>query len=319
MKDKCFTRYWLWSCIGVLLASFYPLTMGVRVIADMLRDGLVYQGNYPKYIIPYTPIAVAVILGVALMPLFFKWLNKYALLGGAALSAAVFFAVELLLEKQVVVGEIDRLAELEDWQMYMCYISPNSLSVKVHSALEILTGEYNAAFKLHFYAISLILIVTLLNSFYGFGQMLRTGETKRRKALILQSVCTLLFLGLCILACFTAFWRDGGVRVSPLSATLMTVFFVLFGMTFGIGVGSFLLGKRRCVSVLIPAATASALTLLMYIGEMILLTGGLYRFGNGWLFAALPLIVLSPFDLLTVAAAGGITALIFVLLNKRSA
>ena len=90
-------------------------------------------------------------------------------------------------------------------------------------------------------------------------------------------------------------------------------------MTFGIGVGSFLLGKRRYVSVLIPAVTASAMTLLMYIGEMILLTGGLYQFGNGWLFAALPLIVLSPFDLLTVAAAGGITALIFVLLNKISA
>ena len=90
MTDKRFTRYWLWSCIGVLLASFYPLTMGVRVIVDMLRDGLVYQENYPKYIIPYTPIAVAVILGVALMPLFFKWLKRYALLGGAALSAAVF-------------------------------------------------------------------------------------------------------------------------------------------------------------------------------------------------------------------------------------
>ena len=56
MKNKHFNRYYLLSCIGVLIASYYPLSMGVRVIADMIIDGTVLKENYPKYIIPYTPL-----------------------------------------------------------------------------------------------------------------------------------------------------------------------------------------------------------------------------------------------------------------------
>ena len=55
MKNKQFNRYYLLSCIGVLIASYYPLYMGVRVISDMIIDGTVLKENYPKYIIPYTP------------------------------------------------------------------------------------------------------------------------------------------------------------------------------------------------------------------------------------------------------------------------
>ena len=59
MKNKHFNRYYLLSCIGVLIASYYPLSIGVRVIADMIIDGTVLKENYPKYIIPYTPICIA--------------------------------------------------------------------------------------------------------------------------------------------------------------------------------------------------------------------------------------------------------------------
>ena len=64
MKSKQFNRYYLFSCLGVLIASYYPLSMGVRVITDMLANGTVMKENYPKYIIPYTPISVAIIIGV---------------------------------------------------------------------------------------------------------------------------------------------------------------------------------------------------------------------------------------------------------------
>ena len=137
------------------------------------------------------------------------------------------------------------------------------------------------------------------------------------KALILQAVSSLMFLGLCILACFTAFWRDGSLQVSPLSATLMAVFFLLMGVTAGIFAGSFLLGRRRILSVTLPAILASAMTLLMYIGEMILLNGHLYCFGTGFFFTGLPSIVLAPVDLLIVIAAGGVTALLFAGLNRK--
>ncbi len=322
MKNKVFTRYWLLSCLGVLCVSYYPLYMGVRVISDMIAEGTVLKENYPKYIIPYTPISIAIIVGVLLMPLFIKLCKKFALAVGGFLATALFFAAELLFEQKVVVSTAETVTKLEDWQMFMCYVPPEGwgetvTKYKTQTAVDILMGEYNPAFKLHFYIISVVLIVTILNCLYGFGQIIKNGDKKRLKSLILQSICSLIFLGLCLLACFTAFWRDGSIQVSPLSASLMAVFFVLLGVTFGVFTGSFLLGRRKMISVLIPSVIASAMTLLMYIGEMILLNGHLYRLGSGILFESLPGIVFAPIDLLIILLSGCITAWIFALLNRN--
>lgn len=323
LENKRFDWYCLLSFLGVLLASWYPLSMGTRVVADMIADGTVMKENYPKYIIPYTPICLAVIAGVLLMPLCVKRLGRFALAGGSTAAAGAFFVLETLFEQKVVVTTAETVAKLEDWQMFMCYIPPEALgetaaTYKTQTAVEILMGEYSPAFKLHFYVISVVLILSLLNSVYGFGQMIKTGDTKRRRALTLQSVCALAFLGLCVLACFTAFWRDGSIRVSPLSAALMTAFFLLLGITAGVFAGSFLLGKRRPLSVWAPAAVSSAMTLLMYAGEMLLLNGHLYRFGEGFFFNGIPGLGFAPVDLLTVAASGGVTAGIFAWLNRES-
>ncbi len=320
MKSKLFNRYYLFSCIGVLVASYYPLSMGVRVIADMIANKTVLQENYPKYIIPYTPICISIIIGVFLMPLCIKLFKRFALAGGASIATGVFFAIELLLEQKVVVSTSKTVAKLEDWQMFMCYVPPEgwgetATSYKTQTAVDILMGDYNPAFKLHFYIISIVLIITILNCFYGLGQILKNSKKKRLKSLVLQSVCSFTFLGLCILACFTAFWRDGSIQVSPLSAALMTAFFVLFGVTAGVFAGSFLLGKRKFVSVWIPSIIASVMTLLMYIGEMILLNRHLYSFGTGLLFDSMPGIIFAPIDLLIILAAACITAVIFTLLN----
>ena len=43
MKNKSFNRYYLFSCLGVLIASYYPLSMGVRVISDMITNGAVLK------------------------------------------------------------------------------------------------------------------------------------------------------------------------------------------------------------------------------------------------------------------------------------
>ncbi|MCH5204581.1 MAG: hypothetical protein J1F03_07520 [Oscillospiraceae bacterium] len=323
MNNKQFNKFYLLSCIGVLIASYYPLSMGVRVVTDMIADGTVMKENYPKYIIPYTPISLAVLVGVLLMPLWIKLFKRFALFGGSVLAAGAFFILEALFEQKVVVttATTETVVKLEDWQMFMCYIPPEAFdevtTYKTQTAVDILMGDYNPAFKLHFYVISLVLILSILNCLYGFGQMIKTGDKKRFRALVLQSACSLIFLGLCILACFTAFWRDGSIRVSPLSAALMTVFFILLGMTVGVFAGSFLLGKRRFVSVCVPAVVSSAMTLLMYIGEMILLNGHLYSFGDGFIFTGIPGIVLAPADLLIIAASGGMTALIFTGLNRK--
>ena len=314
MKKKL-TRFWLCSLVAVLAASFYPLLMGARVVCDMLRDGTVLKENYPKYIIPYTPIAVAVILGVLLLPVFVRLLKRFAILGSSALSVGAFFGLEFLFEKNVVVTTAETVTKLEDWQMFMCYQPPGGWETtvteyKTHTAVEILMGEYNPAFKLHFYLISIVLILAILNCVYGFAQMIRTGDRRRKKALILQSVSAALFLGLCILACFTAFWRDGSIMVSPLSASLMSVFFILLGVTVGLFLGSLLLNRSRALGLWLPAVASAATTLVMYIGEMILLSGHLYRFGTGLFFDGLPAVVLAPVDLIVVLAAGIVTFLL---------
>ena len=163
--------------------------------------------------------------------------------------------------------------------------------------------------------VAVVLILAILNCVYGFAQIAGAGHSPRKKALILQSVSTGVFLGLCILACFTAFWRDGSIQVPPLSASLMCVFFILLGLTVGIFIGSFLLGKAKRLSRLLPAVVASATTLLMYAGEMILLHGHLYRFGTGFFFDGLPAIILAPVDIVVILASGLVTALLMTLVS----
>lgn len=317
MENKKFKNYYLLSLLGVILASCYPIYMGITVIIDMIRYGTVYAENYPKYIIPYTPIALALLVGVALIPVALKYFKKYALLCGTVISTALFFAFEFILEKLVVVtrtvtetvGWVD-VSKLEDWQMYMCYVPPNSFEERTWTEVDVLMGEYSPAFKLHFYIISIVLILSILNCFYGFAKMIQTGDKSRCKSLTIQSIASGAFLGMCIWACFTAFYRNGDIKVSALSAILMSAFFVLFGVTVGIYVASFTLNKKSLLSVWLPSISAAIVTLVMYIGEMILLSGHLYRFGDGVFFAGIPGIVLAPVDIVVIIASGAVAAII---------
>lgn len=311
--------YYIVSLLGILAASCYPLYMGFRVVSDMITNGTVFSEDYPKYIIPYTPMSIALIIGVILMPLFLRYANKLALWVGSAVSVGVFFASELLLESKIVVST--NLTEavktpLESWQMYMCYIPPETYQTRTWTEVNILMGEYSSAFKIHFYIISIVLILSLMSCFYGFGKMIKTDDFSRNKALILQSISSVVFLGLCILACFTAFFRDGEIVVSALSACLMSAFFVILGTTMGIYVGSFLLGKRKPISVVIPAIISSVLTIVMYIGEMILLSNHLYRFGSGFFFDGLGSLILAPVDIVVILISGILCAFILLPLNN---
>ncbi|MCH5317285.1 MAG: hypothetical protein J1E05_04855 [Eubacterium sp.] len=311
-----FKKYWLFAVIGTLAASFYPLYMGFRVICDMIAKGTVMEENYPKYIIPYTSISVAVIVAVLIMPLLMKYVKKHSFLIASALSLVMFFTAELLLESKVIItSTID--TTLESWQMFMCYVPPEGFITRTWTPIDILIGDYSPTFKIHFYMISVILIISITNCLYGFGQIIRKKDHSRRKALTVQSICTALFLGLCILACFTAFFRDGELTVSPLSAFLMILFFIVLGVTAGSYLGSFLLGKKKTVSVLLPSVAASLITLAMYIGEMFLLSGHLYQLGSGFLFNRISGIVLAPIDILVILSSGVANAVICHCLNRK--
>jgi len=170
-----FKKYYLFSVIGIFIASFYPLLMGVKVVSDMVTKGTVVAQDYPKYIIPYTPISLAVIIAVLLMPVLVKHTGKFALAAASVLSLVTFFASELLLENKVVVSSNvtisfdaasnDAAVKLENWQMFMCYVSPESAQSRTWQPVNVLIGEYSPAFKLHFYIISVVLILSLLICF----------------------------------------------------------------------------------------------------------------------------------------------------------
>ena len=320
MENKTFRKYYLFSLLGVLLASCYPIYMGISVIVDMIRYGTVYAENYPKYIIPYTPIALALLVCVALIPVALKYFKKYALLFGTVISTVLFFVFEFILERAVTVTRTVTgiFSTLEDWQMFMCYVPPNSFEERTWTEVDVLMGEYSPAFKLHFYIISIVLIISILNCFYGFAKMIHTGDKSRRKFLVIQSVASGAFLGMCIWACFTAFYRNGDIQVSALSAVLMSVFFVLFGVTVGIYIESFTLNKKPLLSVWLPSVSAAVVTLVMYIGEMILLSGHLYRFGDGFFFAGIPGIVLAPVDIVVILGSGVMTAIIASFVRNKN-
>lgn len=320
MENKTFSKYYLFSLLGVLLASCYPIYMGISVIVDMIRYGTVYAENYPKYIIPYTPIALALLVCVALIPVALKYFKKYALLFETVISTVLFFVFEFILERAVTVTRTVTgiFSTLEDWQMFMCYVPPNSFEERTWTEVDVLMGEYSPAFKLHFYIISIVLIISILNCLYGFAKMIHTGDKSRRKSLVIQSVASGAFLGMCIWACFTAFYRNGDIQVSALSAVLMSVFFVLFGVTVGIYIESFTLNKKPLLSVWLPSVSAAVVTLVMYIGEMILLSGHLYRFGDGFFFAGIPGIILAPVDIVVILGSGVMTAIIASFVRNKN-
>ena len=312
MENKAFRNYYLFSILGVLLASCYPIYMGISVMVDMIRYGTVYAENYPKYIIPYTPIAISLLVGVALIPIATKYFKKYALLGATTISTVIFFVSEFLFERNITVTRTitGAFAQLKDWQLALCAVTPEVFESGKLTEVDILMGEYSPAFKLHFYIISIVLIISILNCFYGFAKMIQTGDKSRCKSLTIQSIASGTFLGMCIWACFTAFYRNGDIKVSALSAILMSAFFVLFGVTVGIYVASFTLNKKPLLSVWLPSISATIVTLVMYIGEMILLSGHLYRFGDGFFFAGIPGIVLAPVDIVVIIASGVVAAVI---------
>ena len=319
MENKKLRLYMLFAVLLVLAISAYPLYMGFCITVDMIRNGTVYAENYPKYIIPYTPIAIAVIVGVALIPLLLKHTKKLAFLNGSVISVAVFFISEFMFETMVTITRsFSAVFPLESWQMYACYVPPTQYVERTWTEVDVLMGEYSPAFKLHFYLISVIIIIALLNGFYGFAAMIKTGEKRRKTPLILQSAAAVAFLGMCVWACFTAFYRNGAIYVSPLSATLMCVFFILMGFTAGLFVASFTLGKNRFLSVVLPALSASAVTLVMYIGEMILLSGHLYRFGHGFFLDGLSFTVFAPVDILVIILSGAATAAVALLLGMKT-
>lgn len=301
--NNSYKKFYISSLVFIVLLSVYPIYMGISVLLQYIQKGSVWSEAYPKYIIPYTPICIAVMVSAALLPVLHRSSGKYSLIMDSAIGLVIFFALELSFEKIKVVQGYTALP-LESWQYSLCAITPEV----IRSIGEPIYAENNPAFKLHFYLISILIILSITGVLYGFLKVLNEGLYQRKKALIIQAVCVALFVGLCIFACFTAFYRTGTLYISPLSAFLTGLFFIVFGVTSGMYLASHLYMKNSLISVLVPSVAAMLTTIAMYIGELVLMDGKLFVFGKGFFFESLGSIPFSMCDILIILISGLITA-----------
>lgn len=304
-------KFFALSVATFAAAAAYPVYMGVVTIISAIKNGFVEAADYPKYIIPYTPLAIALLTAALLMPLLYKKLRRWALPVASLAAASLFFACEIGLE-QVRILEGYEILPLDAWQYSLCIATPEVL----RSIGEPIYAQNNPAYKVHFYLISLVILLSVSYVFYGYTRMFKDNDHFRKKPLAAQLVCALVFIGLCIYACFTAFYRNGTLDISSLSASLMAAFFIVFGVTFGTYFGCIFYGKRRLLSCWLPAVAAIATTGAMYAGELVLTDGVLFRLGRGAFFKPLGALPFAPADILVILASGALTYLIAWLLNR---
>lgn len=307
------------SMVTLIIASAYPIYMGISVLTDYLANGAVSVEEYPKYVIPYTPMCIALIIAVAVYPTIQKRFKMYGLAAVSALGVTLFLVIERYFEQIKVIDE-QAYFPVDSWQYGLCIATPEVLETIGLPAF----AENNPAYKMHFYLIMIVIILTVLGLLHGYSRMIRTGNTERKRALVIQTVCVVLFIGFCILACFTAFFRNGTLDLSPLSSILTGLFFVLFGVTFGTYTATLIQpqhpgreGDRlteTCEKRLgggwrtwLPAVIAVLTTIVMYIGELVLMGGKLFRFGKGFFFEALGELPFSLCDFLIILLAGAVT------------
>ena len=101
-------KYWIFYAVSLLAlfaASSYPIYMGVKTLNVYFGTGAIEVADYPKYIIPYTPLCIGILVVAVIFPLLYKLFKKYSMLVGSVLGVAAFWVSEIGLEQiQVITG-----------------------------------------------------------------------------------------------------------------------------------------------------------------------------------------------------------------------
>ena len=307
-------KVYLLSLGIILLVSVYPIYMGAVMLWAYIQNGGIDVADYPSYIIPYTPICIAIIICTVLLPFVFKLCKRFALPILSALGVVLFLGAEIGFEQIAVFIDISSKMKIEMWQLLSCVVTPQIRGF-IWDSLNI---RYNPSFKIHFYAIALLIVLAVTGVVYGFYKMAYTQNFTRKKPLVVQLVSVITFIGLCILACFTAFLRTGDINISPLSSVLMTIFFLVFGITAGVYTGTFFYEKHKLFSIFIPSVVAMVITFIMYIGEMVMMNWTLFQLGRGFLFERIGNIPFALIDIITILASGVVSYFILVSIKLKA-
>ena len=293
---KSYLRFYLVTLAILLVLSAYPLIQGLKIAFLQVAEGFIAPQDYARYVIPYTAICLSVLAVAALHPLVSK-LKRLQVLAATALALGLFVGTELMMESVVINNPGVKSAV--QWQLLSCVYTP--------SAVMAFQGVYSDAFKIHYFLVSFIMVVLIVNVVYCFGALAK-GREMNKAPLVMQLAAAVLFVGLCVFANFTGFFRLPTDVQHAGSGLLTGLFFVVLGASAAIWAGSFLLKRHRLLSVGLPACIAVTVCAVMYWGEILML-GGVYRFGTGFFFDGLPAIMLAPFDLLVILLSGVVSAL----------
>jgi len=324
-------RFYITSLAVLAVLSAYPLINGARMAYLSAVNGAIEPEQYAKYVVPYAAICISLLLYAALQPLFFK-LKRFAFPAGITTAYGVFFVVGrffetmqirvtgmMLIDPATMAADVAASSTTADlWQSALCIASPNMWqglpAYELSDRLVYVMG--NSAYKLHYYMISLLLITMVCGLIYSITKMIRINDPSQIKPVNLRGASTAALTALCIFANTTAFFRQPAPIQTPLASVLTGSFFIILGISAGLYVGSYMIRKGNKTGTYIPVSVAVCATVLMYVGEAVMMRGNLYRFGIGWFFDPLPAVVLAPVDVLIVLLSGAVTWLLIRLTRK---
>jgi hypothetical protein len=91
----------------------------------------------------------------------------------------------------------------------------------------------------------------------------------------------------------------------------------VFGVTFGVYFGCLFYGKKKSLSIVTPTIIAAIITVIMYIGELILMGWVLFKFGSGFIFEPLGTTPFALVDIIVILGSAIITYGIEMKLNNE--
>ena len=321
--------YYLESLVALAVLSAYPLVNGARMAYLSLQNGALEPDEYVQYIVPYAAICVAILLFSASYPLLLK-LERLALPVGIAMAYGAFFAVERFFESIKIHVAVVSLTSITpeintvnavDWQSLLCAVTPEiqgQSNYFVSAAQDIYMSPVSSeGYMAHYYLISIVLIAMACFLIHGVAKWLRNDDESLVKPLTLRGICTAALISICVFANTTSFFRQSAPIQTPIASMLTGMFFVVLGAAAGVYAASYLLGKGKPLGMATPVLLAMCVTVLMYAGEAAIMNGKLYRFGEGWFFVGLPVVMLAPVDVVIVLLSGVLTWLAVNAARKR--
>ena len=105
-------KVYLLSLGIILIASAYPINMGVVMLWAYIQNGGINAADYPSYVIPYTPICIAIIISTAIIPIAYRACKRLTLPALSILGMFLFLSAEVFFEKIVVFHQTEVFDEI---------------------------------------------------------------------------------------------------------------------------------------------------------------------------------------------------------------